>query len=200
VNTLSRRYPKISFHISAGEASSIYRGLEERRFDLVVVPMLASSIEDHLHSEVLYDEPLVVIAGARSQWSRHRRVELAKLMDAVWALPSSDSLYGSVVAEAFRAHGLDLPKATVLTPVAPLRNALVATGRFLSIVQASALKYGLSDRRIKILPIDMSVTRRPIGIVALKNRTLSPVAKVFIDAAHDLAKWPGKRRSVRPST
>jgi DNA-binding transcriptional LysR family regulator len=80
-----------------------------------------------------------------------------------------------------------------------LRNALVATGRFLSIVQASAVKYGLNDRRIKILPIDMSMTRRPIAIIALKNRTLSPVAKLFIDAAHGVAKWPGARRSVRPS-
>jgi DNA-binding transcriptional LysR family regulator len=199
LDRLSRRYPRISFHISAGEASSIYRALEERRFDLVIVPILASPIKEHLHADILYDEPLVVVAGARSPWSRRRKVELAELMDATWALPSSDSLYGSVVAEAFHDHGLGLPRATVLTPVAPLRNALVATGRFLSIVQASALKYGLSDRRIKILPINMSTTRRPIGIITLKNRTLSPVAKLFIDAARGVAKAPRARQSVRPS-
>jgi DNA-binding transcriptional LysR family regulator len=197
VDTLCGQYPKISFHIIAGEASSIYLALEERRFDLIIVPILASPIAEHLHADILYDEPLVVIAGARSQWGRRRKVTLAELMDAVWALPSSDSLYGSVVAEAFRHHGLDLPRACVLTPVAPLRNALVATGRFLSIVQASAVKYGLSDPRIRILPIDMSITRRPIAIVALKNRTLSPVAKLFIDAAHGVAKSPRARRSAR---
>jgi DNA-binding transcriptional LysR family regulator len=81
--------------------------------------------------------------------------------------------------------------------VTPLRNALVASGRFVSIVQASAVKYGLSDRRIKILPIDMSTTRRPIGIITLKNRTLSPIAKLFIDAARSVAGAPGARRSVR---
>src|SRR5262245_6273325 len=199
VNALSRRYPKISFHISAGEASSIYRALEERRFDLIVVPVLSSPIEEHLHADILYDEPLVVVAGVGSQWSRRRKVELAELMDSVWALPPSDSLYGSVVAEAFRDHGLDLPSATVLTPVTPLRNALVATGRFLSIVQASAVKYGPSDRRIKILPIDMSTTRRPIAIISLKNRTLSPVAKLFLDAARAVANAPRARRSVRTS-
>src|SRR5215471_4202823 len=146
VARLSRRYPKIVFHVSAGEASAIYRALEERRFDLAIAPMGASVIEEHLHADILYDEPLVVIAGARNPWSRRRKVDLAELMDAAWALPSSNSLYGSVVAEAFRDYGLDLPCATVLTPVAPLRNALVATGRFLSFVQASAVKYGLSDR------------------------------------------------------
>src|SRR5262249_60217805 len=117
----------------------------------------------------LYDEPLVVGAGARSPWSRRRKVELAELMDAVWALPSSDSLYGSVVAEAFRAHGLDLPSATVLTAVAPLRNALVAAGRFVSIVQASAVQYGLSHHTSNVVPIDMSRTRKPHGTITLQN-------------------------------
>src|SRR5262249_13143799 len=120
--------------------------------------------------------------------SRRRKVDLAELMDAAWALPSSNSLYGSVVAEAFHAYGLDVPSATVLSPITPLRNSLVATGRFLSIVQASAVKYGFAERAIKVLPVDLSMTRRPIGLITLKNRTLSPVAKLFIDAARDVAK------------
>jgi DNA-binding transcriptional LysR family regulator len=197
VETLSRQHPGISFHISAGEASAIYRALEERRFDLVIVPMMASTIEDHFDADVLYDEPLVVVAGVQSPWSRRRRVELAELMNAAWALPSSDSLYGAVVGEAFRAHGLEVPSATVLTPVTPLRNSLVATGRFLSIVQASAVRYGFSGA-IKVLPIDLSTTRRPIGLIRLKNRTLSPVAGLFIAAAREVAKSAARQRRPPP--
>ena len=187
VETLSRRYPEISFHVSAGEASAIHRALEERRFDLVIAPMVAPSVEEHLHADILYDEPLVVVAGARSPWSRRRKVELAELKDAVWALPPPDSLYGSVVAEAFYAHGLGLPRATVLSSVTPLRNALLASGRFVSIVQASAVKYGAGEA-IKVLPVDLPTTRRAIGLITLRNRTLSPITKLFIEAARDVAK------------
>jgi DNA-binding transcriptional LysR family regulator len=187
VDALSQTYPKIRFQISAGEASAIYRALEERRFDLAIVPMVASTIADRLHADILYDEPLVVVAGAQSPWARRRKVELAELTNAAWALPSPDSLYGAVVAEAFRAHGLDVPDATVLTAVAPLRNSLVATGRFLSIVQSSAVHYDYGAA-IKVLPIDLSTTRRPIGLITLRNRTLSPVAKLFIEAARDVAR------------
>jgi DNA-binding transcriptional LysR family regulator len=192
VDTLSRKFPKITYQISAGEASAIYHALEERRFDLAIVPMVAATIEDHLHADILYDEPLVVVAGAKSPWVRRRKVDLAELMEAAWALPSPDSLYGTVVAEAFRAHGLEVPRAAVLTPVTPLRNSLVATGRFLSIVQASAVRYG-SSGEIKVLPIDLATTRRPIGLITLKNRTLGPVAKLFIEAAREVAKSATRR-------
>jgi len=34
----------------------------------------------------------------------------------------------------------------------------------------------------------------PVGIVTLKNRTLSPVARLFVDAAREVAKPLAKRK------
>src|SRR5262249_57337424 len=106
-----RRYPRLVFHLAAGEAGAAYRSLEERRVDLLVAPMFAPIAEEHMHTEMLYDEPLVVVAGARSPWAQRRKVEFAELAAAVWTLPPTDSLYGSGVAEAFRAGALDIPGA-----------------------------------------------------------------------------------------
>src|SRR5262245_37908131 len=136
VEKVCRQYPKIVFHISAGEASAIYRALEERQHDLVILPMLTPSIADHFHADVLYNEPLVVVAGLRSPWSRRGQVSLEELTDEVWALPPLESLYGSLVVEACRAHGLQVPRSTGLSSITPLRNSLLASGRFISIVQA----------------------------------------------------------------
>jgi DNA-binding transcriptional LysR family regulator len=109
-------------------------------------------------------------------------------VDAIWTLPPLDSLYGSVVAEAFRAGGLDIPPAAVFTSVTPVRNALLTTGRFVSIIQGSVMSFNLNKPAFKVLPIDLPTTRRPIGVITLKNRTLSPVAQLFIDCAHGVAK------------
>jgi DNA-binding transcriptional LysR family regulator len=188
VDRLSRQYPRIVFHLSAGEASMTYHALEERKVDLVVAPIFVPISEKHLHAEILYDEPLVVVAGARSSWARRRRLELAELVDAIWTLPPLDSLYGSVVAEAFRTSGLEVPPAAVFTSVTPVRNALLATGRFVSIVQGSVVRFNLNNPAFKVLPIDLPTTRRPIGVITLKSRTLSPVAQLFIDCAHEVAK------------
>src|SRR5215475_11509420 len=188
VDRLSRRYPRLVFHLAAGEAGTAYRNLEERRVDLLVAPMFTPIVEEHMHAEMLYDEPLVVVVGARSSWARRRKVELAELIDAAWTLPPLDSLYGSVVAEAFRAAALAVPRATVYSSVTPVRNALLASGRFVSMVQSSTVRFGSKNAALKVLPISLPTTRRPIGIITLKNRTLSPVAQLFINCAHEIAK------------
>jgi hypothetical protein len=41
---------------------------------------------------------------------------------------------------------------------------------------------------MKVLPIELPTARVPNGIVTLKNRTLSPVAQLFIDCARQVAK------------
>ena len=111
----------------------------------------------------------MVVAGARSVWAKRRKIELAELVDAAWTLPPLDSLYGSVIAEAFRANGLDIPSATVFTSVTPARNALLVTGRFVSIVQGSVMRFNFNNPAIKVLPIDLPTTRRPIGAISLRS-------------------------------
>ena len=45
-----------------------------------------------------------------------------------------------------------------------------------------------------MLPVDLPTTRRQIGIITLKNRTLSPLAQLFIACAHEVAKPLAKNR------
>jgi DNA-binding transcriptional LysR family regulator len=48
--------------------------------------------------------------------------------------------------------------------------------------------------RLKALPLQSLPHRRPTGIVTLKRRTLSPLARLFIDCARDVAKPFAKGR------
>ena len=148
-----------------------------------------------MDAEILYDEPLVVVAGVSSTWAQRRKIRLAELVDAEWVLSPFDSLYGSVAAEAFRAAGLNVPRATVFSTSTPVRSAMLASGRFLSIVRASIVRFGSGSTNLKVLPIDLPTTRRPIGVITLRNRTLSPVARLFIDCAREVAKGAIKRGS-----
>jgi DNA-binding transcriptional LysR family regulator len=196
VERFCRRYPRVVFHLFAGESGMAYRALEERKVDLVIAPVVEPLTEEHLHAETLYDEVLVVLAGVRNPWSRRRKLDLADLLGASWTLPPPDSLQGRIVVEAFRSKGLELPQATVFTSVTPVRNALLVSGRFVTIVQGSAVRFGAKMPTVKVLPIDLPTTRRPIGVITLKNRTLSPVARLFIDAAHEMAKFFEKKRHL----
>jgi DNA-binding transcriptional LysR family regulator len=68
------------------------------------------------------------------------------------------------------------------------RCALVASGPFLGIFPGSFLHFGANLPPLKILPVEMPMPPLPVGIMTLKKRTISPVARLFIDGAREVAK------------
>ena len=188
VDRLSRRYPRIVFHLLVGESGTVYRALEERKVDLAIARIFRTIAGEHLNVEPLYDERHVVATGPKNRWTRRRGVQLADLMNEPWVLPPLDTLTGAIVIEAFRARGLEVPDAAVVTSSTPTRRALLATGRFLTIIPASVLRLAAEKPAPKALPIELPRTPRPIGIVTLKARTLSPLAQRLIDCAREVAK------------
>jgi len=136
----------------------------------------------------------VVAAGAQNQWARRRRFELADLVNEPWVLPPPESELTSVAMEAFRMSGLDFPRATVVAVAPEIRISLLALGRFLTIFPASVLKFPTKRPEIKPLPVELPLPRVPIGIASLKNRTLSPVARIFSEEARQVARSLVKRK------
>jgi hypothetical protein len=78
----------------------------------------------------------------------------------------------------FRASGLDYPRATVITEPADVRISLLATGRFISIFSDAVLRFSARRPELKVLPMNQALSRVPVGIVTLKNRTLSPLTQL----------------------
>jgi hypothetical protein len=75
-----------------------------------------------------------------------------------------------------------------------VRNSMLATGRFLTVLQQSVLRYPAKHPSIRRLRVEFPVTSGPMGIVTLKNRMLSPVAQLVIDGAREVAKPLAKQK------
>jgi DNA-binding transcriptional LysR family regulator len=194
VNRLSRRYPRIVLHLLTTEADALHGELNGRNVDLLVAQRHRPLADEELQFEILYDHSYVVVAGAQSPWVRRRTVELADLMNESWVLPPPESQLGSLMMEGFRASGLDYPRTAVFTGPAEVRISLLATGRFLTILSTSAVRFSTKRPELKVLPIELPLARVPVEIVTLKDRTLSPVAKLFIEHAREVAKPLAKRK------
>jgi DNA-binding transcriptional LysR family regulator len=194
VDRLSRRYPRIAFHVVIKQAGLLYRELTERNVDLLVARRFGNLADERLDFEILFSEAYVVAAAAQNPWVRRRKIELAELINEPWTLPPLDIWLGLVAAEAFRASGLDYPRVTVATAAPEMRISLLATGRFLSIFPDSVLRFPTGRPEIHVLPVKVPVPPLENGIVTLKNRTLNPVAKLFIEHAREVAKPLAKRK------
>jgi DNA-binding transcriptional LysR family regulator len=161
--------------------------LERRDVDLVI-GFARPLTEDHLRAEFLFADRAVVIAAIENPWARRRRMRLGDLINEPWALPPPDHLTHRYFIDVFRAAGLEPPRPAMITTTGVARIALVAKGRFLTIASESVLRFGGWERSIKVLPIDLGVKRGAVKIITLKNRTLAPVAQLFIDCAREVAK------------
>lgn len=193
IEQLSRRYPRMVFHlVASGETDRLYRDLHERKIDFLIARKGGRLGDEKLGFEILYDPPFVVVAGARSPWARRRRIALAELVNEPWVLPPPEGVMGPAHLDVFRASGLGHPRIAVFATQPGARLDLAATGRFLTI--ATGRVFGLSKRLgIKVLPVKLQHARVPVGIIILKNRTLSPAAQLFIKTAREVANAMGRR-------
>src|SRR5262249_17775881 len=145
-------------------------------------------IEDDFLGQVLFEERTYVVAGLHSKWARRRKIELAELLNEPWSVPPPESTVGILVTEAFRRCGLAPPRAGLVTGSVHLHSAWVANGRFRGIFPGPMLTSSAKGFPPKILPVDLPTPRPPAGITSLKNRTLGPVAQLFIECAREVAK------------
>jgi len=194
IKRLSRRYPRIVFHlVAADETDRLRRQLTERQIDLLIARRAARFRDEIFGFEFLYDSSFVVVAGARNPWVRKRHIALAELANESWVLPTSESVLGPTYLEVFRANGLDYPRTTVFAASVGVRLNLVATGGLLTMVPISLLRFSKRSG-IKVLPVELPYAAVPVGIITLKNRTLSPVARLFIETAREVSKPLARRK------
>ena len=188
IDRLSRQYPRVTSNVAqAVFAAMQYRELRERCIDLLLGRGFTPFKEEDLAVEILFDDQVAVVVGAQSPWVRSRRLKLADLLNESWILPPADSVPGLLAVEIFRTSGLELPRAPLTTLSIHLCLRMLATGRYVATLPRSILHFSGRDFSLKVLPIKLPAQPRPIGIVTLKGRPLSPVTRLFINCAREVA-------------
>jgi DNA-binding transcriptional LysR family regulator len=188
IDRLSRDRPRLTFEVFQENVASRFRELRERNVDLALARLLEPLDDDDLEAETLFDDRMYVVAGAANSLTRRRKIKLAELADEPWiAIPSADSR-SAFSAEIFRSCGLKMPRPTVVTFSQHVRYHLLAKGRHITTLPASALHFNAEYFSLKVLPVELPYLPRPIVIVTVKNRMVSPAARLFIDCAREAAK------------
>jgi DNA-binding transcriptional LysR family regulator len=189
---LRGQYPGIAIDVASVIMSEQHRELRERKVDLVV-GRISPSKEEDIDTEVLFHDGIVVVAGLQSRWSRRRKVDMSELAGEPWVFPQPQSPFNAPIADLFRARGLPFPPRGLARGSVNLLCALVASGPFLGLFPRSLLHFGANLPPLKVLPLELPIRPLPVGIMTLKNRTISPVAQLFIDCAREFTKPLARR-------
>jgi DNA-binding transcriptional LysR family regulator len=189
IERLSFRYPQLRFQLQVGDAVTLQVGaLRERKVDLVIARVLGTDFDRDIESKALFCEKMVVAVGLKSAWAKRRKIMLEELLGAPWILAPLELELGSPIVQLFRSHKLAALVPTVLGYSLPLRYSLLDSGRFVTALPASVLRYGAQSRFLKVLPIELPAWNLPISVITLKNRALNPIAALFIECTRELAR------------
>jgi DNA-binding transcriptional LysR family regulator len=203
IRQFSQQYPRIEVHTDLVDHSEVFRGLRERKYDCVLNQVRTDRPEraaDDLTVELLYDDGLIVTAWAHSKWARRRKIDLAELIDEPWTGTGPTAWGRSLSEGVFRAAGLSRPDPRIVTDSIILRARLIAGGPYLGMFLSSVLRRLIDDNyALTALPVDLRANAFSIGIVTLKNRTLSPVVERFLGCVREEATSFASKQRGRAS-
>jgi DNA-binding transcriptional LysR family regulator len=114
-------------------------------------------------------------------------------------MPPYDSVPGSMFLRIFRACNLKPPQPIVTTLSAQLTVTLIASGKFVGLLPSSVAHFN-ERGGLRILPLKLPAVHLAASLVVVKNRTLSPSAKLFIDSVREMVRPFAKlaRRNIPP--
>ncbi len=186
-------FPRASLQVLHENIATLqYDNLRNRNVELVLGRIPATLDQPDLVAETMFDEPDVVAAAADSPWAKRKGLTLEQLIDEPWVLAQPGSLARSLQDRVFRNSGLEPPTAAVQTVSLHLYMRLVETGRWLGLIPASAMRFGGKGMRINILPLKAQSPPAPVGVITVKDRTLTPLAERFIECVRNVARSDGR--------
>jgi DNA-binding transcriptional LysR family regulator len=186
IDALSREHPKMFFRVVSGGSGELYSAVSDRRVEFAVCRMIGRLPND-LAAEILFHDAFAVMASAENPLTRRRKLTWPDLADEPWTLFPLDDIFGSLVADAFRVNGLEPPRVSVTSESFIVQRELLATGRFLTVLPGFMLKFPHRGLPLRALPVSLTNSRVPVGIITLKDRTLTPAAQLFIDRLREHA-------------
>lgn len=197
VERMSAAFPKVAYTLLTDDTFGLHRRLREREIDVAITRMAADlDAYADLQAEPLFDDELAVIAGKQNPLARRKRLALKDLMSEKWLLghPRS-SFLRPLIEEAFQREGLSLPRATVTSGSYALQINLVSAGPFLVILPRAILHYPRPHPTVVALAVRLPTTHRPVGLVWLRHRSMSPITRRFCELAREAVRPMWARRT-----
>ena len=190
---LKKNRPNVSVSLKEGTADRLTKSLKIDDLDIMVGRIPEVPTEDGLTNEVLYHEPVVIVARADHPLQSRKNLTLHDLVDQQWILPPRETMLRDEIDGAFHREGLDVP-------VNPVESVSILTNRTLlkntDMITALPLQVVLTYEEIglmKRLDIPLIIAPGPIGVTLRAQRQLPPAAHYLLEALREEAEKLTKR-------
>ena len=177
---LGQDSPAIQVRLVQGVTAELIPALSEGKIDLIV-GRLYDVIPDGFQREVLYHEPICLMARPDHPLFDPPGPTLARLAHYKLALPTVSSLLGQEIDDLLAQMGIDLAAPIRSTSLGFIRE-MIQSSDVVSIMPRLLMAGDLTRGSIRMSPLPIPAPDRPAGIIYRGDTPLPPAAKALVEA------------------
>ena len=160
--------------------------------DFVLGALRPSAYASDLHSEALLREEMVILVRRDHPWLERTPV-YEDLSAARWILPRAGSPARQLL-DAFFAHiGIAAPSPVIETGDLAILRGVLLRSDMLAAVSAHQLEHEMVSGELVRLPLSLSHTTRPIGLISRAGALQSPAAQALMDKIREVVGESARR-------
>ncbi len=177
---LKQDVPGTNVWISEGRMSALLPDLRRGDLDMIVGRLPNKSDTVGLQELILLDTPVKLITGPHHPLAKKKHLLWSDLSDFPWVLPPPGSLLREPVENTFAKHGLPMPSSYIETLSAHLIRSYLQITDAIAIHTADMLYTNADLSPISVLPLELSLVTRPLGVLWRADKPLAPSAALLV--------------------
>jgi LysR family pca operon transcriptional activator len=187
--------PDVELRVATARNAQLLAQLRARELDLVLGRMADPDDMVGLTFELLYSEPLVLVASATHPLLRTKRraPAAASIGEYPLVLPPPGTIIGHGAQGFLRAHGIVPRKGRIETLSVALSRRMALQKRYLWLTPLSAAEPDLDDGELVSLPLNSAGSEEPVGLLVRTDAPTSPAMQALVGA---LRREAAVRRSM----
>ncbi|MDH7972101.1 LysR substrate-binding domain-containing protein [Sphingomonas sp. AR_OL41] len=181
---LRERRPGVAVTVIEGTIDKLMPALRTGDLDIVLGRLPDFREREGVDQEVLYNEPIAIVARDGHPLAAQSSVSLAEIASQAWILPPSETSLRRQLMHAFRRADLEPPIDAIESVSILVNHALLLESDLLAAMpyQVATVQPGLT-----ILPVDMEATASRIGATTRAGITPSAAVTCFMDMVREVA-------------
>ncbi|HYS68436.1 MAG TPA: LysR substrate-binding domain-containing protein [Paraburkholderia sp.] len=177
---LKQDAPHTNVSVVEGRMSALLQELRRGDLDMIVGRLPNKSDTVGLQEKALLTTPIKLVTGTHHPLAGKKKVQWSDLKGFPWILPPSGSLLRDPIENTFARHGLPMPSDYIETLSTHLIRAYIQINDAIALHTVDMLYPYAEVSPIHVLPIDLSLTTRPLGVVWRADKPLAPSATLLL--------------------
>ena len=183
IRRVRERHPRIEINIEVDNSNVLARELLASRHDFILARIPDDLNPRLFESKVVGIEKACLIVRLGHPLLGRRSVPIESLIAYDWVFQPSGTLLRRAVESVFLARNAALPERILNTGSLLLTLVMVAQSDAIAPVSVEVATFIKSEAglagAIEILPIDFEIVVQPYSLITVRNRLLSPAARML---------------------